>query len=432
MSSADAKPRIGKPLSAAFVRTVREPGKYHDGGGLGLLLRVEPSGSRRWVQRIVISGRRREIGLGTPPVITLAAARDAALENMRIAQAGGDPVALRRNARAFMTFATAAEQAIAAKSSEFRSDKHRKQWRSTLDTYALPVLGSLPVGQVSTADVLRVLQPIWTEKTETASRLRGRIEAILSWATAAGHREGENAARWKGNLSEMLPKPQRVAKTVHHPALVSSDASAWFAALRDRNGTAARAVEFLVLTAARSGEVRGMTWAEVDLDAGIWTVPADRMKARREHRVALSAPALSLLERMAQAPDADPADGRCPVFRAPRGGVLSDMSLSAVMRRMHEAEVNAGRDGWLDRTSGRPAVPHGLRSTFRDWTAERGYPRDMAEMALAHDVGSAVERAYRRSDMLERRRAMMTAWAEFLEGQATGGGVVQLAAVVEN
>jgi integrase len=359
--------------------------------------------------------------------VTLAAAREAALANKRIAQAGDDPVALRRNARAFITFATAAEQAIAAKSSEFRSDKHRKQWRSTLDTYALPVLGPLPVGQVSAADVLRVLQPIWTEKTETASRLRGRIEAILSWATAAGHREGENAARWKGNLSEMLPKPQRIAKTVHHAALASSDASAWYAALRARDGTAARAVEFLALTAARSGEVRGMTWAEIDLKSGVWTVPADRMKARREHRVPLSQLALSLIESMRQAHDAEMPDSEHPVFPAPRGGALSDMSLSAVMRRMQQAEIDDGCAGWLDRASGRPAVPHGLRSTFRDWTAECGYPRDMAEMALAHDVGSAVERAYRRSDMLERRRAMMTAWADFLDGRVAAADVVSFA-----
>lgn len=423
MSRASTKPRSGRPLSATFVRTVREPGKYHDGGGLGLMLRVEPSGSRRWVQRIIISGRRREIGLGTPPVVTLAAARDAALANKRIAQAGDDPIALRNNARASMTFAEAAEQAIAAKSSEFRSDKHRKQWRSTLDTYALPIIGSLPVAKVCTADVLRVLQPIWTEKTETASRLRGRIEAILSWATATGHREGENAARWKGNLSEMLPKPRLIANTVHHPALASRDASAWYAALQSRNGTAARALEFLALTAARSGEIRGMTWSEVDLKAGVWTVPVDRMKARREHRVPLSAPALLLLDRISKAFDADPDDGEVPVFRAPRGGILSDMSLSAVMRRMHESEIRAGRSGWLDRASRRPAVPHGLRSTFRDWTAECGYPRDMAEMALAHDVGSAVERAYRRSDMLERRRAMMTAWANFLDGRAIADDV---------
>jgi integrase len=191
---------------------------------------------------------------------------------------------------------------------------------------------------------------------------------------------------------------------------------------------AARALEFLTLTAARSGEVRGMVWGEVDLKAGVWTVPADRMKASREHRVPLSAPALSLLKHMMQTPDADPTDGGCPVFRAPRGGVLSDMSLSAVMRRMQEAENAAGRTGWLDRASGRPAVPHGLRSTFRDWTAERGYPRDMAEMALAHDVGSAVERAYRRSDMLERRRAMMAGWSDFLDGRAEAGDVVSLTA----
>lgn len=421
------KPRTGKPLSAAFVRTIREPGKYHDGGGLGLMLRVESSGSRRWVQRIVISGRRREIGLGTPPVVTLAAAREAALANKRIVLAGDDPVTLKRNARAVLTFETAAEHAIAAKSKEFRSDKHRKQWRSTLDAYAMPVLGALPVGQVSTADVLRVLQPIWTEKTETASRLRGRIEAILSWATAAGHREGEIAARWKGNLSEMLPKPRRIANTVHHPAPAISNASAWFAALRERHGMAARAVEFLALTAARSGEVRGMTWSDVDFETGLWTVPAHRMKARREHRVPLSPTAVMILEYVKQAPDAAPTDRGSPVFRAPRGGSLSDMSLSAVMRRMQESEITGGRVGWLDRASGRPAVPHGLRSTFRDWAAERGYPRDMAEMALAHDVGSAVERAYRRSDMLERRRVMMTTWADFLNGRAVEGDVVPFA-----
>ncbi|WP_417807085.1 tyrosine-type recombinase/integrase [Thioclava sp.] len=426
MSIRNSDRRAARPLSAAFVRTVREPGKYHDGGGLGLILRVETSGSRRWVQRIVVLGRRREIGLGSPPVVTLAAAREAALENKRTAQAGEDPLALRRHSRAFITFATAAEHAIAAKSGEFRSDKHLKQWRSTLDTYALPVLGSLPVGQVNTADVLRVLQPIWKEKTETASRLRGRIEAVLSWATAAGHRDGENAARWKGNLSELLAKPRRIANTVHHPALASSDTSAWYASLQRRNGTAAQALEFLALTAARSGEVRGMTWAEVDFENSVWIVPAGRMKARREHRVPLTARARVLLQRMSEAKEFGVHDKASIVFAAPRGGTLSDMSISAVMKRMHEAEINAGRVGWIDRASGRPAVPHGLRSTFRDWAAELGYPRDMAEMALAHDVGSVVERAYRRSDMLERRRAMMSKWADFLEGDASNADVTQI------
>jgi integrase len=225
----------------------------------------------------------------------------------------------------------------------------------------------------------------------------------------------------------MLPKPQRVAKTVHHPALASSDVSAWYAALRGRDGVAASALEFLTLTAARSGEVRGMVWGEVDLKAGVWTVPADRMKASREHRVPLSALARSLLEWMALNSEGDLNDGGCTVFPAPRGGALFDMSLSTVMRRMHETEIDAGRAGWLDRASGRPAVPHGLRSTFRDWTAERGFPRDMAEMALAHDVGSAVERAYRRSDMLERRRAMMAAWADFLDGRVAAADVVSFA-----
>lgn len=279
--------------------------------------------------------------------------------------------------------------------------------------------------------MLRVLQPIWVSKTETASRLRGRIEAVLQAATVAGHRSGENPALWRGNLEYMLAKPSKVATVDNQPALSPDDAPAWFTELRQRDGMGARALEFLALTAARSGEVRGAAWSEIDLARGIWTVPANRMKAGREHRVALPPEAVSLLESLPR------FAGNPLVFPAHRGGQLSDMTLSAVMRRMHEARVEADQEqaqapladdagGWRDPKNNRPAVPHGLRSTFRQWAAERGFPRDMAEMALAHFIGSEVERAYQRSDMLERRRAMMAAWAGFLMG-TEAANVVPLA-----
>jgi len=274
---------------------------------------------------------------------------------------------------------------------------------------------------------VRVLKPIWADKTETASRLRGRIEAVLSWATVSGHRAGDNPARWKGNLAELLPKPGKVAETGNQPALALSDVPGWWRDLEGRDGMAARALQFAAMTAARSGEVRGMTWGELEIEraAGVtratWVIPAGRMKADREHRVPLTAEALALLESLPR------MAGSEIVFFAPRGGALSDMSLSAVMRRMQEAEVKAGRPGWLDPRSKRPAVPHGLRSTFRDWAAEQGIDRDMAEMALAHNVGSEVERAYRRSDMLERRRAMMALWGQFLRGEKAEGNIVQMA-----
>lgn len=418
-------------LTARRVDTISAPGKYHDGGGTGLFLRVWPSGSRQWVQRITVRGKRQEIGLGSPPAVSLATARKLALDNKGKAMLGGDPLADRRKAREGMTFAEAADKYLAAKLSEFRNEKHRAQWRSTLGTYAVPILGPKLVSEITVQDILRVLHPIWTSKTETASRVRGRIENILSWATVAGHREGENPARWKGNLSEMLPNPAKVAKGENQPALALGDVSRWWSDLAQRKDMAARALEFLTLTAARSGEVRGMTWDEVDFDGGVtsnksvtqavWTIPAARMKNGRQHRVPLTPEAVALLESLPR------LDGSAFVFFAPRGGMLSDMSVSAVMRRMQGAEVKAGHAGYLDPASKRPAVPHGLRSTFRQWAAEVGYPRDMAEIALAHFIGSEVERAYQRSDMLDRRRDMMAAWACFLRGEAANGSnVVQL------
>jgi integrase len=410
--------RPEKVLSARFVETVSDPGKYFDGHGL--FLRVAKNGAKQWVQRITIRGKRRELGLGSPPAVSLAEARKVALENRGKAMQGGDPLAEKREAQAGLTFSDAVEKYADAKLHEFRNPKDRKRWRTVFDTYALPTLGRKDVADITVQDVLRVLDPIWHDKTETAKRLRGRIENVLSWATVAGHRTGDNPARWKGNLSEILPKPSRVAKTSNLPAIALGDVADWWAALAQRDGMAAKALQFLTLTASRSGEVRGMTWDEIETrplanaansanPCGIWTIPASRMKNGREHRVPLTAEAVALLEslpRMAGSPY---------VFFAPRGGKLSDMSISAVMRRIQEAEVKAGRSGYLDPQTKRPAVPHGLRSTFRQWTAEQGYPRDMAEIALAHWIGSEVERTYQRSDLFERRRAMMADWAAFLK-----------------
>jgi len=420
--------RPARALTARLVETAHKPGKYFDGEGL--FLRVRPNGSRAWVQRIVIRGKRCELGLGAPPAISLAMARKLALENRGRAVLGADPLQERREACGELTFDQAVEKYLSVKLDEFRNEKHRQQWRSTLDTYAKPILGGKLVSQVTTRDVLRVLEPIWAGKTETASRLRGRIEAVLSWATVAGHRSGDNPARWKGNLAEMLPKPGKVAKGDNQPALALHDASRWWDQLVRREGIAARALQFLALTASRSGEVRGMTWVELDYGGAdktditdktpvAWVVPASRMKMGREHRVPLSAEAVAILRSLPR------LDGSPYVFPAARGGMLSDMTLSAVMRRMHESEIKDGGEGFLDPRNKRPAVPHGLRSTFRQWAAERGVDRDMAELALAHIVAGDVERAYQRSDMLERRRSMMADWAVFLRSGEKGATVLR-------
>lgn len=412
-------PRKAKEMSAVEVRKIAHPGTGGNrnvavGGVDGLLLQVTPTGARSWLLRVTIKGKRRQIGLGSYPDVTLAQARERARGVKDMIWQGIDPLAEKRR----LTFSQAMEKTLEARTAEFRNEKHKKQWRSTLDSYAVPVLGDMAVSDVDVSDVLRVLEPIWTTKTETASRLRGRIEAVLSWATVGGHRTGDNPARWRGNLDAVLPKPGKVAKVRHNPALSLADAADWFTDLRKRDGMATRALEFVALTAARSGEVRGATWAEIDVDAGVWIIPAERMKAGREHRVPLTQEAVALLEALPRMQGSD------YVFPAARGGMLSDMSLSACMKRISEA-----RDGgYLDPRSGRPAVPHGLRSTFRDWAAERTeFERDMAEIALAHNVGSTVERAYRRGDMIEKRRQMMAAWARFLKGEA-GAKVVKMEA----
>ncbi|GAO73419.1 MULTISPECIES: site-specific integrase [Comamonas] len=393
-------PKIAKELSALQVSRLTESGHHAVGGVTGLYLYITPTGARSWVLRTLIAGKRRHMGLGAFPSVTLAMAREKARAARSEVEAGVDPIAARievvkklkeENLNA-VTFESAAKAYIDAHGDTWKNPKHRAQWSATLATYAFPVIGSLQTAHVTQAHVLAVLEPIWKTKNETAARLRGRIESVLDWATVRGYREGENPARWKGRLDKLLPAPGKIQKTVHRKALTIDAVPQFMRDLRDKEGIAARALEFVVLTAARSGEVRGATWSEIDLDAAVWVVPGDRMKAGREHRVPLCAQAVELLKKMPR------FVGNEHVFPSPRGKVLSDMALLAVMRRM---EVDA--------------VPHGFRSTFRDWVGERtDYPRELAEQALAHTLESKVEAAYRRGDALEKRRTMMQEWSDFL------------------
>jgi integrase len=404
-------PKMAEEKTAVWCRKISKPGLHAVGGVSGLLLRVADTGAKYWVMRVRVkaTGKRRDIGIGPFPEIGLAQARDRARELKEQIRAGVDPVAEKARAMAeqraevakLVTFDEAVKRMLADREAEW-SAKHRQQWRNTLETYAGPVIGDLPVAAIELAHVLEVLRPIWSEKTETASRVRGRIEAVLDWARVHGYRSGENPARWKGNLDAVLPKPGKIATVVHHPALPWREMPGFMAELRKREGMGARALEFVILTAARSGEVRGATWDEIDLERRLWTIPAARMKAGREHVVPLSDAAVAMLKALGKPPKGG------LVFPAAKGGKLSDMTLSAVLRRM-----DAG------------CVPHGFRSSFRDWAAEAtGYPAEIAEMALAHNVGNAVERAYRRGDMLEKRRRLMDDWARHCNGEKPAGGEV--------
>ena len=417
-------PKIARELSALEVKDLEHHGKngnayYAVGGVAGLLLQVTPAEGKSWILKVTVGAKVREIGLGGYPTVTLKNARDHAREMRDKIRRGIDPVEERKAAKAALfaaqkrglTFDAAVEKYLEQKLKELTNDKHGKQWRSTLVRYASPAIGKMLVSEITVHDVQRMLDPIWMTITETATRVRSRVESVLDWATVKGHLTGENPARWKGNLETLMPKPNKVAKKDNQPAIAQKDAQRWFAALQMREGVSARALEFVALTAARSGEVRGAVWDEFDLVEKIWTVPAVRMKADKEHRVTLTDEAVALLNKM-------PRLNSSPyVFAAPREGQLSDMALSAVMRRIHADDVEQGGSGFVDNTSKRPAVPHGLRSTFRVWAAEKtDYPSDMAEHALAHAVGNAVERAYLRSDMVEKRRGMMEAWDRFLRG----------------
>ena len=401
-------------LSAVAVAKAKGPAVLHDGGGL--YLRISESGSKSWVFRFQIEGKRRDMGLGSFPETSLADARDKAMTHRRQRNDGTDPLEARKAQRQAdlvsvakgRTFRQVAEDFIAKNSARWRNAKHRWQWGKTLESYVYPTLGELPVSAIDNGLVVQVLNPLWTAKPETASRVRGRIEMVLDAATVQGFREGPNPAQWRGNLAHVLPARGKVRQVAHHAALPFDELAGFMAELGKRPGTSARALEFAILTAARTGEVLGATWGEIDLASKIWIVPAERMKAGREHRVPLSDDAISILGKVqpfALQTD-DKLDPAAPVFPGPRRALpMSNMAMLMLLRRMSRGDLTA----------------HGFRSTFSDWAAERtAYAREVVEMALAHTIENKVEAAYRRGDLFEKRRRLMTEWAGFCGAPAAG------------
>ncbi len=410
-------PKKAKELSALAVSKLKTDGRYAVGGVDGLYLRVV-GGSRAWVLRIAVGSRvdsdgrtsvhRRDVGLGSYPEVSLAEARDRARELRKQVRDGVDPVLKRQAVKVQLaletakakTFEECADAYIDANRAGWKNEKHAQQWQNTLATYVHPKFGHLPVASIDTGMVLDVLQQsvgsagqtLWLNKTETASRLRGRIESILDWATFRGYRQGNNPARWKGHLEHELPARNKVQKVEHHAALPYAEMAAFMAELRLKEGVSARALEFAILTAARSGEVRGAKWSEIDLEVRIWAIPGERMKAGKEHRVPLANEVITLLKELPR------EEGVDQVFLAPKGGQLSDMALTSVLRRM-------GRSG---------LTQHGFRSTFRDWAGETtAYPREVCEHALAHRLADGVEAAYQRGDLLAKRAGLMSDWARY-------------------
>ena len=404
-------------LNALTMRRLTKPGRYGDGDRTGLYLKVGANGGRSWQFRYSRGDKTIWLGLGAERDVTLAEARDKARDCRRMIAAGTDPLAEKRGKRAearaaaaAMTFRGVMDLYIGAHAAGWRNAKHAAQWRATLDAYAIPSMGDLPVALIGTGEVMKALDPIWREKPETASRVRGRIEAVLDYASARGWRTGDNPARWRGHLANLLPARAKLAAVEHHAALAWQDMGAFMEALAAQAGMGALALRLAILTAARSGEVRGATWGEIDMARAIWTVPAARMKAGREHRVPLSDAALAVLAEVAALREGDAPDAL--VFpSARRDRPLSDMTLTAVLRRMGRGDLTA----------------HGFRSTFRDWCAEAtNYPREVAEAALAHVNRDKVEAAYARGDLLAKRVQLMTAWATFCANPAPAGEVVPL------
>lgn len=419
-------PRVAKELSATEVRRLNEPGFYAVGGVSGLHLTVSNTGARSWILRTKVGALRRDIGLGGFPDVTLAMAREIARETKAKIKGGIDPIAERKDNRSRLlaqqikeiTFEQAAAKVIAKKQAEAKNPKHAQQWENTLKTYAFPTLGKMAVKDVEISHVIKVLEPQWHTKTETMTRVRQRIEAVIAWATVNGHRSGDNPARWKGNLDAVLPAPAKVANTKNHAALPYSRVAEFVADLRKRDGLAAKALEFAILTAARSGEIRGATWDEIDLTAKVWTIPAARMKAKREHRVPLSPAALSLLSALHRVDDSP------LVFPAPRGGQMSDATLAAVIKRIN-ADKPEGQQYADPKQDNRAVTQHGFRSTFRDWAGEcTAYPGEAIEQALAHTIRNAAEAAYRRGDMLDKRQRLMADWADYLSNAEPQSGTV--------
>lgn len=387
------------------------PGLIGDGGGL--YLQVGKTGGLSWLYRFQLNGSRRAMGLGKHPEVSLAQARERAANARKQVADGIDPIEAKEHAQLAakaaqnkaLTFQQCAAEYIDAHRSSWKSIKHAQQWENTLSTYAYPFIGDKPVSAVTTDDVLTILKPIWASKNETASRVRNRIELIIAAAKARKRFEGENPAQWKGHLDKLLAKRKQVAQVEHHAALPYSQLPTFWRNLETAEGMAAKALQFTILTACRTSEVLNAQWSEMDLASALWTIPASRMKARREHKVPLSDAAVAILERLARVQD-NPF-----VFPGMKEGrPLSNLAMLMLLRRMDLGHLTV----------------HGFRSSFRDWAAEEtAFPNMVAEMALAHTVGSAVEAAYRRGDLLEKRRAMMQAWADYVETQPATN-VVQL------
>jgi integrase len=392
-------PQTLNKLTAVTILRLKEPGYYGDGGGL--VLQVSASGAKSWLFRYSRRGKKHEMGLGSLGTVDLAGARDKAKRCREQLLEDQDPLDGQRTAKTNaalergrqMTFDQCAAAYIDAHRSSWKNAKHAEQWENTLATYASPLIGALPVATVDTDLIVKVLSPIWKNKTETATRLRGRIESILGWATVSKFRQGDNPARWRGHLENLLAAPSKITKVKNHAALPWREIADFMSKLSAAEGVGARAVEFAILTACRSGEVRGAIWREIDFEAKLWTIPPERMKAGKEHRVPLSTAAVTLLESMT-------VDGEI-IFPGTRSKTyLSDMSLTAVLRRMGRGDITV----------------HGFRSTFRDWCSEapgNSFPREVCEHALAHSLPDKVEAAYRRGDLLDKRVLLMQAWANF-------------------
>lgn len=401
-----------KRLTTQFLNSNLDAGKYYDHSGTGLFIDVKESGVKAWSQRIRFNGKQLELGLGSYPNVPLSQARKAATDNKAMTAQGINPKAEKAKPSKTSSFAEVANEVIPIQQESVTNHKHKKQWRSTIETYALPKIGNMPINDITVNDIHDLLLPIWKTKTETANRLRGRIEKVFDYAIVKQMMPPPNPATWQGNLSALLPPKSKVSNVNHYPALALQDAQRWWNELNQREGDGAIALKMLTLCASRSGEIRGMHWDEIELFdqtkaqnlgySGIWTCPANRMKARRAHRVPIIQPMLDLLSHN------DSKSGL--VFPSRKSTPLSDMTLSAVMRRMHQADDK----GFLDRDSQRPAVPHGLRSTFRNWAAENGQSREAAERQLAHKFGSKVEHAYYRTDLLEQRVQLLKGWFHFL------------------
>lgn len=400
----------GRLTALAVARAHKKPGMHADGDGL--YLQVTQSGAS-WIYRFMLKGRAREMGLGPLALCSLQQARAKALEARRLRHEGIDPIEARRTVRTAaqlevakaVTFKECTVAYLKAHQAGWKNLKHRAQWESTIAAYAEPIIGALPVAAIDTALVTKVLEPIWAIKPETASRLRGRIESILDWAKARDFRQGENPARWRGHLDKLLSARAKVQKVRHHAALPFDKLGDFMVALQAQEGTAARALEFLILTAARTGEVIGARWSEINFGAKTWTIPAERMKAGKEHRVPLSPRAIAILEAMK--PEAVEPLGY--VFGGKSDMPLSNMAMSMVLRRMKRDNVTI----------------HGFRSCFRDWAAETtNYPNHVVEMALAHSVGDKVEAAYRRGDLFTKRSRLMNEWAKFCAMRAAPAGKV--------